>query len=90
MAKTQSMSIRLNPDIKESAEAVYAHYGISLTDAINMFLHKSIDVGGLPFDLRPETPNSVTLAAMQESNDITRTKDGGYSDISDMLRDLKS
>mgnify|MGYP003623275792 CR=1 FL=1 len=55
-----------------------------------MFQHKSIDVGGLPFDLRPEKPNSVTLAAMQESNDIIKTKDGSCSDINDMLKDVKS
>ena len=30
--------------------------GISLSDAINIFLAKSIEVGGLPFDMRPETP----------------------------------
>ena len=47
---------RIRPQIKADAAAVYAHWGISLSDAINIFLAKSIEVGGLPFDMRPETP----------------------------------
>ncbi len=47
---------RVWPQIKANAAAVYARWGISLSDAINIFLAKSIEVGGLPFDMRPETP----------------------------------
>ena len=47
---------RIQPQIKADAAAVYARWGISLSDAINSFLAKSIEVGGLPFDMRPETP----------------------------------
>ena len=42
--------------IKADAAAVYARWGISLSDAINIFLAKSIEVGGVPFEMRPETP----------------------------------
>lgn len=42
------------PDVKSQASSVYAHWGMSLSDAINAFLVKSIDVGGLPFDMRVE------------------------------------
>ena len=43
---------------------MYARWGLSLNDAINTFLVKSIEVGGLPFDLRPETPPYDAIAAM--------------------------
>ena len=42
------------PDVKSDAQAVYARWGMSLSDAVNTFLIKSIEVGGLPFDMRPE------------------------------------
>lgn len=45
---------RTAPSVKESARNVYARWGITLNDAINLFLIKSIEVGGLPFDVRPE------------------------------------
>jgi DNA-damage-inducible protein J len=55
---------RTSDEIKAGATEVYARWGLSLNDAINTFLVKSIEVGGLPFDLRPEAPSYDALAAM--------------------------
>ena len=52
MAKSASMYIRIDPEVKSDVEAIYSRYGMSITDAINVFLYKSRNVGGLPFDLR--------------------------------------
>lgn len=67
MAKSASMYIRIDPEVKSDVETIYARYGMSITDAINVFLYQSRNVGGLPFDLRPAaaeitkatTPHSV-------------------------------
>lgn len=45
---------RTTDEVKRGATEVYARWGLSLNDAINTFLVKSIEIGGLPFDLRPE------------------------------------
>lgn len=55
---------RTSYEIKKKATEVYARWGLSLNDAINTFLVKSIEVGGLPYDLRPEAPSYDALAAM--------------------------
>jgi len=62
MAKTASMYIRIDPQVKADVEAIYSRYGMSLTEAINIFLHQSRNLGGLPFDLRwgPLEPKKVT------------------------------
>ena len=39
MAKTASISLRIEPAVKAQLEALYASFGISVTDAINIFLH---------------------------------------------------
>jgi len=51
MAKTASMYIRIDPQVKADVEAIYSRYGMSITDAINLFLYASRNAGGLPFDL---------------------------------------
>ena len=56
MPRTAEVKTRTTAQIKADAAAVYARWGISLSDAINIFLANSIEVGGLPFDMRPETP----------------------------------
>ncbi|WP_283170966.1 type II toxin-antitoxin system RelB/DinJ family antitoxin [Curtanaerobium respiraculi] len=55
---------RTSDEIKSQAAEVYARWGLSLNDAINTFLVKSIEVGGLPFDLRPEAPSYDAVAAL--------------------------
>jgi len=57
MAKSASMYIRIDPQIKADVEAIYSQYGMSLTEAINVFLYQSRNIGGLPFDLRPVKSN---------------------------------
>lgn len=66
MAKSASMYIRIDPKMKAEVEEIYAQYGMSITEAINVFLYQSRNIGGLPFDLRPPRPNSETLSAMRE------------------------
>ena len=68
MSKTATLNIRTDPVIKSQAERIYQSFGITLTDAVNIFLRKSVMEGGLPFDMRQ--PNAATLAAMQETEDI--------------------
>lgn len=56
-ARSAEIKTRPTAQIKADASKVYPHWGISLSDAINIFLTKSIEVGGLPFDMRPSVPS---------------------------------
>ena len=70
MAKTATINMRVNPETKSAAEEIYASFGMTLTEAINVFLHKSIMVGGLPFDVRQPRYNKTTEAAIEEARAI--------------------
>ena len=50
------------PVVKSQAEQIYQSFGITLTDAVNILLRKSVMEGGLPFDMR--RPNAATEADM--------------------------
>jgi DNA-damage-inducible protein J len=54
---------RTNSETKRRAADVYARWGLSLSDAINVFLVKSVEVDGLPFEMRSEAPSYGRLAA---------------------------
>ena len=90
MAKTSSMYIRIDPQVKSDVEAVYARYGMSITDAINVFLHTSRNIGGLPFDLRPATPNAETLEVIEEVKRMKADPSLGkaYTDVDEMMKEL--
>ena len=90
VAKTASMYVRIDPKIKSEVEAIYSRYGMSITDAINVFLYTSRNVGGLPFDLRPSVPNAETLEAIREGEKIINSGKTRFDNAEDMLRELKS
>lgn len=74
MAKTATINMRVNPEIKADAESIFASLGMTLTEAINVFLHKSVMEGGLPFDVRQPRYNTTTETAMREARDIMAGK----------------
>lgn len=47
--KTSTFRMRIDPAIKQEAELLFASCGITLTDAVNIFLRQSINAGGIPF-----------------------------------------
>ena len=74
MAKTAAINMRIDPEIKSDAESIFASLGLTLAEAINVFLHKSIMEGGLPFDVRQPRYNLATERAMKEARDIMSGK----------------
>jgi len=84
------MYIRIDPEVKADVEAIYSRYGMSVTDAINIFLYTSRIVDGLPFDLRPSKPNADTMEAIAEGNEIIKSGKARFSSADEMLRELKA
>lgn len=53
-SRTVEVKSYVTPDTKSRAAEIYARWGMSLSDAVNIFLIKSVEVEGLPFEMRPE------------------------------------
>ena len=79
-AKTANLYARVEPDIKEQAEAILSTLGIPASNAINMFYRQIILRQGLPFDvsipqLRPLSLNNLSEEELDVELEI------GYVDI---------
>jgi addiction module antitoxin, relB/dinJ family len=74
MAKSANINIRIEPEVKQDAENLFGSFGISVTDAINIFLRISIMEGGFPFIVKQPRYNTETEAAIQEARDIMSGK----------------
>ncbi|MDL2258568.1 type II toxin-antitoxin system RelB/DinJ family antitoxin [Eubacteriales bacterium OttesenSCG-928-K08] len=90
MAKTASLNIRIDPETKSSAEKLFSTFGITVGDAITMFLNQSIMVGGLPFELKKPRYNAETEAALQEARDMMSSKINAktYNSVAEMNADI--
>ena len=57
-------NVYLDIHLKEQAKEIYKQYGLSLSQAVNIFLAQSVFNRGLPFDVK--IPNEETLEAMRD------------------------
>lgn len=65
-SKTANVTVRIEPEIKEQAEAVMAKLGLPVSTAINMFYREIILWNGLPF--RPSAPSARDEMTSDEFN----------------------
>lgn len=74
MAKDNVINIRTDAATKQAIEALYSQFGITVSDAVNIFFRKSLMEGGLPFDMKQPRYNRETEEAIQEARDIASGK----------------
>ena len=83
-------NIRIDPQTIELAEELFADFGMDLSTAINIFLRQALRDNAFPFEIRRDTPNDITVAAMEEYNkalsDPVEYK--RYSSIKEAMQDV--
>jgi len=84
-----TIQFRTDEATKSQSGAIFQALGITMSDAVNMFLRQTILHGGLPFELKIPQYNKTTLDALA---DMERSKGKGIrgKDIRAALADLKS
>ena len=61
--KTATFQMRINPEVKQRVEDIYARQGLSFTDAVNIFIQQSLNMEGLPFLASPENAEYMKACA---------------------------
>ena len=89
--KLSNVSFRIDTDIKNQADKLFADLGLNMTTAFNIFLRQSVREGSIPFQITVNTPNAETVSAMLEAVRIASDPSVKcYSDVDEALKELKS
>lgn len=64
LPKTTTFQMRINPDVKAEVENIFARCGMTLTDAVNIFIQQSINVGGMPLVVTQNSKQAVREQAI--------------------------
>ena len=70
MSRSAVMNLRIEPEIKADAEELFGSFGLTVTDAVNVFLRQSLMHGGFPFEIVRHKPNTITQAAIREAEQL--------------------
>ena len=89
MAKTSVINIRTEAETKKQIENLFSKFGISVSDAVNIFFHQSLMQGGLPFQMQLPKPNSETIAAIEDVNN-NRNMSSTFDNVNELMKDLNA
>ena len=78
--KTATLYARIEPDVKEQAEAILSELGVPASNAINMFYKQIIMHRGLPFEVRLPKKRPLELADMSQE-ELSASLEEGYQDV---------
>ncbi len=87
MAKTDTLHIRIEPIVKQRAEETLNDLGLSITEAINVFLNQVILNDGIPFEIRKPKFNKETIQALEDTKNgknLSKT----FDNVDEMFKEL--
>jgi DNA-damage-inducible protein J len=84
---TSMLHIRVDDDIKEQATQALTAMGLSVSDAVRLFLRRVIVEQAFPLELK--VPNAETLAAMEESRAMMSQRRARFASADELFADLE-
>ncbi len=90
MAKS-NMTLRMEPELKEQASALFKSLGLDLSTATGIFYRQALRCHGLPFEVKIDEPNELTYAAMEEAEQMLKDPNAKrFSSVDDLFEELNS
>lgn len=89
MAKTESINIRIEPELKREAERTLNDLGMNVAEAITIFLKQVTLTESIPFIIKKPGLNKETIQAIKDTiNGENLSK--GYTNLEEMWNDLEN
>jgi DNA-damage-inducible protein J len=81
------LHIRVDDEIKTQAALALASMGLSVSEAVRLFLKRVVTEQALPIELK--VPNQETIQAMQESRAMMIVRRARFSNPENLFDDLE-
>ena len=89
MANKENTTLRIEPDLKRQAAALFKALGMDLSTATGIFYRQALRCHGLPFEVKVDEPNAVTYAAM-EAAEKGEDMFGPFDSVGDLMEALNA
>ena len=87
---TTNINVRIDTELKQSAEELFDDLGLTMSAAITMFLKSAVNHDGIPFEVKRFTPNAETRAALAEYDEMKKNpgKYKRYDSFDDLMTEV--
>ena len=86
-SQTSMLHVRIDDETKLQAQQALKAMGMSVSDAVRIFLTRVVAEQAIPFDIC--VPNTVTVSAMNEADELIQAKKARFENIEDLVNDLE-
>ena len=85
-----SLNIRMDKDLKNNLSKLCDELGMNVSTAFTIFAKAMVRRGGIPFEVTIDIPNSETLAAMKEVEEMKKNSSAykSYTNVKKMMEDI--
>ena len=87
MANTSMLHIRVDDEIKTQASEALAAMGLSMSDAVRIFLKRVVNDQAFPLELK--VPNAETRVAMEEARAMMKASEAKFASAQTLFDDLE-
>nr|WP_288120437.1 type II toxin-antitoxin system RelB/DinJ family antitoxin [Thiomonas sp.] len=87
MAATTMVHVRVDENVKAQAAETLASMGLTVSDAIRVFLTRVVADKELPFAIK--APNAASRAAMAEASEIIKSRRARFASSDALIDDLE-
>ena len=86
---TTNINVRVDTELKQSAELLFNDLGLNMSTAITMFLKSAVSHNGIPFEVK-RVPNAETRAALAEYETMKNNPSAykRYDSFDELLREV--
>ena len=87
MAQSSMLHIRVDDETKIQATAALAAMGLSMSDAVRIFLKRVVNDQAFPLELK--VPNAETRAAMEEARAMMKARQARFESTDALFDELE-
>lgn len=92
MAKTDTLNIRIEPELKKEVETTLNDLGMNIADAVTIFLKQVVMTDSIPFIIKKPKFNKETLEAIKEADEIMKHPENykSYNNVYEMIEEIEN
>ena len=92
MSKTDTINIRIEPELKKEVEKTLNDLGMNIADAVTVFLKQVVLTESIPFEIKKPKYNKETIEAIKEALEMIKnpTNYKTFNSVDELMEELNS
>lgn len=92
MPKTDTLNIRVEPELKKEVENTLNELGMNIAEAVTVFLKQVVMTESIPFEIKKPRYNKELIEAMKEAKEMLKKPDEykSFDTVEELMEDLNN